>query len=141
MTAIWREASARRSGREGAARHGALGLQHPLGELLGEVEAEDRQQGVRPGERVEVVVGVDAAQVAEGDRHGGVDGVAVEQARRVQEGEDALAALEVVGDPRQLDLVAPAVDELDAPPPADAGEPPPAPAPDLGESRALSAMA
>ena len=85
----------------------------------------------------QVVVGVDAAQIAEGDRLGGVDVVAVEQPRRVEEGEDALAALEVVGDPGQLDLVAPAVDELDAPRCRQAvGQPPPAPAPGFGEGGA-----
>ena len=99
-------------GRQGPPHHGALGDQHPLGERLRQLEADDRQQGPRPGEREQVVVVVDAAQIAVGDRLRRMHVLAVDQPRAVEEGEDALAALEVVGDPGQVDVIAPAVDEL-----------------------------
>src|SRR6185295_18516492 len=81
-----------------------------------------------PVQRVEVVVGMDAAQVVERGRPGGMDGGAVQEAGGVEEGEDPLAALGVEDDPRQLDLIVPAVDELDARPAGEAGEPPLPPA-------------
>ncbi len=65
-----------------------------------------------------------------------MDGAGVEQPRGVEAGEDALAAAGVVADPRQLELVALAVDELDARRAAEAGQPPPAAAPGGTKGRA-----
>ncbi len=105
-------------GGHGAAGHGALGFEEPVGGVLGEPVADDAGQSLGPVEGVEVVVGVDPAQVPEGGGLGGVDVRVVEQPGGVQGRQDALPALGVVVPAGDLQLVAPAVDELDARTPA-----------------------
>ncbi len=89
-------------------------------------EADDARQGARPVQGVQVVVGVDAPEVAEGGRLGPVDGGSVEEAGGVEEAEDALAAARIVRAPGQVELVAPAVDEPHGGRPDQPGEPAPA---------------
>ncbi len=111
-------------GEDGPAHHQALGLQDAVGQRVREVDPDDPEEGAGRQERVDVRLGVDLPELAIGGGLGGVQAALRGEAQIGQEGEDALAALRIHGPPGELDLVAPAVDQLDRHPP-EAGEPPP----------------
>jgi hypothetical protein len=75
-------------------------------------------------EGVDVILGVDPPELAVGGGLGGVQMARGGQPQVAQEGEDALAAEGVGGRTGELDLIAPAVDQLDSDPP-ETGEPAP----------------
>ncbi len=121
------------AGEPGAADHGALSRHGALDGILGQLEAEDLQQPVRARQRVEVGVGVNAAQLAEGGELGAMDGARIEQAGTVERRQDAFAALRVVAG--EVQLVALAVDQLESGRAQPAAQPPPAPAQPLQQRR------
>jgi hypothetical protein len=104
--------------------HKALGFEDAVGERVGEVEADDPEERSRLKEGVDVILGVDPPELAVGGGFRGVQVARRGQPQVAQEGEDALAAEGVGGRTGELDLIAPAVDQLDSDPP-ETGEPAP----------------